>query len=57
MNLKTTLLGLTILTLANCTAKAQQTTNEVKIVGQMKNVMWKGQLYGTINLDTIVLTP
>lgn len=53
MNFKTILLGLTILTLTNCTTKAQQTTNEVKIVGQMKNVMWKGQLYGNINLDTI----
>lgn len=53
MNFKTILLGLTILTLTNCMTKAQQTTNEVKIVGQMKNVMWKGQLYGNINLDTI----
>jgi len=25
----------------------------VTIVGEMKNVMWKGQLYGNINLDTI----
>jgi acetolactate decarboxylase len=54
MNFKTTLLGLTILTLTSCKTKAQQTTNEVKIVGEMKNVMWKGQLYGNINLDTIV---
>src|SRR5690554_4068518 len=53
MNIKTTLLGLTILTLTNCTTQAQQTTNEVKIVGEMKNVMWKGQLNGNINLDTI----
>lgn len=53
MNFKTTLLGLTILTLINCTIKAQQATNEVKIVGQMKNVMWEGQLYGNIYLDTI----
>lgn len=53
INFKTTLLGLTILTLTNCSTKAQQTTNEVKIIGQMKNVMWKGQLYGNINLDTI----
>ncbi len=30
-----------------------QTSSEVKIVGAMKNVMWKGQLYGNINLDTI----
>lgn len=50
---KTTLLGLTILILASCTTKAQQTTNDVKIVGEMKNVMWKGQLYGNIKLDTI----
>lgn len=53
MNFKTTLLGLTILTLTSCSSKAQQTTNTVKIVGQMKNVMWKGQLYGNISLDTI----
>lgn len=53
MNFKTTLLGLTILTFMNCTTKAQQTNNEVKIVGEMKSVMWKGKLYGNINLDTI----
>lgn len=53
MKFKTTLLGLTILTLTSCVSKVQQTTNEVKIVGEMKNVMWKGQLYGNINLDTI----
>lgn len=52
-NFKTILLGLTILTATNCTTKSQQTTTEVKIVGEMKNVMWKGQLYGNINLDTI----
>lgn len=53
MKFKTTLLGLTILTLTSCGSKAQQTTNTVKIIGEMKNVMWKGQLYGNINLDTI----
>ncbi len=53
MNFKTTLLGLTILTLTSCSSKVQKTTNEVKIVGEMKNVMWKGQLYGNINLDTL----
>lgn len=53
MNFKITLLGLTILILTSCISKAQQTTNEVKIVGEMKNVMWKGQLYGNIKLDTI----
>ena len=53
MRFKTTLIGLTILTLTSCSSKAQQTTTEVKIVGEMKNVMWKGQLYGNIKLDTI----
>lgn len=53
MNLKLALLALTILTLTSYTTQAQQATNEVKIVGQMRNVMWNGQLYGTINLDTI----
>jgi acetolactate decarboxylase len=53
MNFKTTLLGLTTLTLTSFISTAQQTTNEVKIVGEMKNVMWKGQLYGNIKLDTI----
>jgi acetolactate decarboxylase len=53
MNFKIILLGLTILTLTSCSSKAQHTTNDVKIVGQMKNVMWKGQLHGNITLDTI----
>ena len=34
-------------------SKAQKTANTVKVVGALKNVMWKGQLYGTIDLDTI----
>ena len=34
-------------------SQAQQASNTVKVVGAMKNVMWKGQLYGTIDLDTI----
>lgn len=47
------ILGLTMLLFASCTLMAQQNSNNVTIVGAMKNVMWKGQLYGTINLDTI----
>jgi acetolactate decarboxylase len=34
-------------------ASAQQSNNAVKIIGEMRNVMWKGQLSGNINLDTI----
>ena len=54
MTMLTKLLGLTVLILISYVTLAQQTTNKVKIVGQMKNVMWKGQLYGNIALDTIV---
>ena len=36
----------------SCQSVSQQ-TNDVIIIGEMKNVMKKGQLYGTINLDTI----
>ena len=53
MNFRTILLGLSILALTSCSYKSQKTTNTVKIVGQMRDVMWKGQLYGNINLDTI----
>jgi acetolactate decarboxylase len=47
------LLTLAILVLANSNSVAQPPANSVKIVGEMKNVMWKGQLYGNILLDTI----
>lgn len=53
MKFQIAFIGLTILTLICCNSKAQQATNEVKIVGKMQNVMWKGQLYGNIKLDTI----
>lgn len=53
MKFKTTLLGLTILTLTACSSTAQQETNSVNIVGQMKDVMWQGKLDGNIDLDTI----
>jgi acetolactate decarboxylase len=53
INFTKTLLSLTILTLSGSFSKAQQTSNKVNIVGQMKNVMWKGQLYGNIKLDSI----
>ncbi len=51
--IKTSLLVLSIFTWTSCTTTAQQTKTEVKIIGQMKDVMWKGQLYGNISLDTI----
>ena len=45
--------AITILLFVNHKSIAQHLNNEVKIIGEMKNVMWKGQLYGNINLDTI----
>ena len=38
-----------------CHPIAENTSNsEVRIAGAMKNVMWKGQLAGTIQLDSLV---
>lgn len=42
-----------MLILINGVSQAQQINHQVKIIGEMRNVMWKGQLYGKINLDTI----
>ncbi len=53
MNLNATLLGILIFTSISYFSIAQQATNAVNIVGQMRDVMWKGQLQGKINLDTI----
>ncbi len=46
---------LVLLSLFSCkqTENKNNTTNKVQVSGAMKNVMRKGQLYGTINLDTI----
>lgn len=50
--MKKCILIITIFLLFENSSKAQSKSN-IKIVGAMKNVMWKGQLFGTINLDTI----
>jgi acetolactate decarboxylase len=42
-----------IIILAPFTIKAQQSYPDVIVVGQMKDVMWNGQLYGKLQLDTI----
>ncbi|WP_038600598.1 acetolactate decarboxylase [Dokdonia sp. MED134] len=43
--------------LASCNSKGETATSttypDVKVVGAMKNVMWKGELEGSILLDTI----
>ena len=53
MRTKELLLGIAILILTSHTLQAQHSQSDVIVVGQMKNVMWKGQLHGNINLDTI----
>ncbi len=54
MNVRTALIGLAMLTLASCSPESEtNNANAVTIVGEMKNVMRKGQLYGNIHLDTI----
>lgn len=42
----------------SCTSKTKQpptpeTYDDIKVVGAMKNVIWEGELRGTIDLDTI----
>jgi acetolactate decarboxylase len=37
----------------SCFRAANESTNEVRIAGAMRNVMWKGQLEGTIALDSL----
>lgn len=53
MNVKSGIVGLIIVVLASCMAQTKRPNNEVKIIGAMKNVMWKGMLSGSISLDTI----
>lgn len=53
MNLKHIILGLSFTLFVNFTIKAQTSNNIVKVSGAMSNVMKKGQLQGTILLDTI----
>lgn len=37
----------------SCKLNTNETYPDIHITGAMKNVMWKGELSGTINLDTI----
>ena len=53
MKFSPVIFALTILTVTGCKSQAQQNSNNVTIVGAMRNVMWKGELAGSIRLDTI----
>lgn len=52
MKTKTFVVAFCSIIIVSCTSKKDSNTL-VNIIGEMKNVMWKGQLEGTINLDTI----
>ncbi|HEU0110277.1 MAG TPA: acetolactate decarboxylase [Flavisolibacter sp.] len=51
--LQQTLLVLMLIFYTTVSSYAQHSGNEIKVIGAMRNVMWKGQLYGTIHLDTL----
>lgn len=53
MNYRTTLASLIAVLLISWTIAIEPVNKAVKIVGEMRNVMWKGELFGNINLDTI----
>jgi len=53
MSLQTFFISILFLFSIGFSAFAQQENNTVKVVGKMKDVMWKGELEGKINLDTI----
>jgi len=53
MKITSTLCWLTMHALIPLACFAQTGAEPVKIIGAMKNVMWKGQLHGTIHIDTI----
>jgi acetolactate decarboxylase len=52
-----TAIGFMVLIIFSCNKKKEANVtnsyNDVKIIGAMKNVMWKGKLGGSIHLDTI----
>ena len=60
INIKQLTIGLLTIGLMSCNSTPKEkneeetaTYSDIKIVGAMKNVMWKGELGSSINLDTI----
>lgn len=55
MNIKQIAFGLLTIGLISCnwTPKETESYPDIKIIGAMKNVMWKGELGSNIDLDTI----
>jgi len=55
LHFKKTIPALTFLLWISFPSMAQQAAGTVNIIGQMKNVMWKGELLGNIHIDTITV--
>ncbi len=53
MNFIRIIAALGLVALSGSHIQAQKHNKDVKVIGQMKNVMWKGELFGNIHLDTI----
>jgi len=58
MTIRITTIGLVAIGMISCNsfkkeAKSTNTYSDIKIIGAMKNVIWKGELGSNINLDTI----
>ncbi len=58
MKFKKITIGILVIGMISCNSTRKETTStctysNIKIVGAMKNVMWKGELGGNIDLDTI----
>lgn len=54
IDFKAAFFWLMALALVGCSTQTQESmNNKVEIIGEMRNVMWKGQLGGNIDLDTI----
>lgn len=60
MNIRTIAFGLLAIGIISCNSNKKETSStgtgtysDIKIVGAMKNVMWKGELGSSIDLDTI----
>jgi len=58
MSLKSLTVGILLTGIVNCSSSKKDNAiteiyDEVKVVGAMKNVMWKGELGSKIDLDTI----
>ncbi|WP_347923033.1 acetolactate decarboxylase [Pontimicrobium sp. SW4] len=58
MKIRKVIIGILTIGIFNCNSNKNENTSngtykDIRIVGAMKNVMWKGELGGNINLDTI----